>query len=253
MKHSITRLLAVLIGFSLFMQVGQAQEDEASISLSAKGLRSLSITVDEGNFQLIVLEDFEQAEDWTAHSNNPITPSQARKLAQVGEIRSLRDPDRSSYKGETYSPEPNLNEDLNHILGVKTAFLNPGVDLVEVKPPQEYTIEGNVRQISIWVLGRDYKHTLYVKLRDYKGRLHHLKLGQLNFTGWRKLIVPIPVRIPQTDKHIALKKNLSFVSFFVRSHPKEVTGSFYFYLDGFKILLDNFQLNYPGAEIKDNW
>ncbi len=200
----------------------------------------------------IDLEDFEQAEDWKAYATSPIGETKTLKLVQRGEIRATDDENMVPPEGEALSVEVDPNNP-NHILGIKTYFINRGFDRVEVKPPHEFIIKGKVRQFSIWVLGRNYRHTLYLKIRDYKGNFHKIRLGRLNFFGWRKFVVAVPGWVPQSTRFALIDKNLHFYSFFVESDVHEVGGEFYFYLDGFKTLVDKSELVYPGSEIKDNW
>ena len=198
------------------------------------------------------LEDFEDAEDWTAASTNPLGDPSARKLTQIGPIQSIRDTAERPPNVESYSIEQEPNNP-NHILGVRTHFRLMGEDVIEVKPPHDYVVPDNVRLFSVWVLGRNFRHVLYIKLRDYRGRVHKLKLGRLDFLGWRKLIVSVPDWLPQTTRFSSLDKKLHFVSFFVQSWHHEKPGKFYFYLDGFRVLADSYNLDYPGSQIKDNW
>jgi hypothetical protein len=141
----------------------------------------------------------------------------------------------------------------NYVLGVKTYFADRGFDRVEVAPPQEYIIKGQARQVSVWVLGRKFRHTLFAKFRDFKGNTHNIRLGRLDFFGWRKLTAPIPGFIPQSTRYSLQDKNIKFVSLFVTSDPHEVGGEFYFYVDDLEVRTDKQDAIYPGFEIKDNW
>ena len=59
--------------------------------------------------------------------------------------------------------------------------------------------------------------------------------------------------LPQSTRYSLLDKNLHFVSLFVTHDVHEVPGTFYFYVDGLKVLVDQSEQQYPGSEIKDNW
>ena len=37
------------------------------------------------------------------------------------------------------------------------------------------------------------------------------------------------------------------------SDVHEVPGTFYFYVDNLKVLVDRSEVEYPGSEVKDNW
>lgn len=194
----------------------------------------------------IILDDFEESEDWRVKSTNPLGETRTLKLVQRGLIKDVFDektvPDNGGDKIEK-----------NHILGVKTFFSTKGFDRVELYPPHEYIIKGKVRQISVWVLGRKYRHTLFAKFRDYKDNTHNVRMGKLDFFGWRKLTATIPGYIPQSTRFALLDKNLHFVSLFVTSDTHEVAGEFYFYVDDLQVRADRSESKYPGSEIKDNW
>ena len=64
--------------------------------------------------------------------------------------------------------------------------------------------------------------------------------------------VIIPGWLPQSTAFAMLDKNLHFVSFFVESDVFEVPGTFYFYLDQFRVITDLSE--FTGDEtIRDNW
>ncbi|MBX7059434.1 MAG: flagellar filament outer layer protein FlaA [Leptospirales bacterium] len=201
---------------------------------------------------LDTVEDFEEAEDWRAKATSPLGDTRVLKIVQRGEIRATDDENARPPAEEAYSIYQNAASP-NHILGVKTYFNDRGFDRVEVFPPQEFIVRGKARQFSIWVLGRNFRHTLSIKLRDYRGHLHTLDFGRLDFFGWRRLTVTVPGWLPQSTRYSLLDKNLHFVSLFVTSDHHEVGGTFYFYVDGLKTLVDRSEQSYPGSEILDNW
>jgi len=207
----------------------------------------------------VILEDFEEAEDWRAKSTTPLGETKIVKMVQRGLIKDVFDErsvplvkaDDGKLKPSSEGQEELMNK--NHILGVKTYFANRGFDRVEVSPPHEYIIKGKARQVSVWVLGRNYNHVLFAKLKDYKGKLHSIRLGKLDFFGWRKLTASVPGFIPQSSRFALQDKNLRFVSLYVTSDTHEVGGDFYFYLDNLEVRTDKTDMLYPGYEIKDNW
>ncbi|MCE9501243.1 MAG: flagellar filament outer layer protein FlaA [Leptospira sp.] len=207
----------------------------------------------------IILEDFEEAEDWRARATTPLGETKILKMVQRGIMKDVFDentvPDGvdKDKDGKVTDPEQRNRIDKNHLLGVKTYFANRGFDRVEVSPPHEYIIKGKARQVSVWVLGRKFRHTLYVKFRDYRGDTHNIRLGRLDFFGWRKLTATIPGFLPQSTRFALLDKNLHFVSLFVTSDVHEVGGNFYFYVDDLEVRADKSDARYPGYEIKDNW
>jgi hypothetical protein len=243
--QKIVSIILLLLSYGLFSQ----QPAEQPTQPTQPPRQDVS---NESPLVQIDLEDFEEAEDWYAKATSPLGETKTLKLVQRGEIRATDDENMRPPEGEALSVEVDPNNP-NHILGVKTYFVNRGFDRVEVKPPHPYVLKGKVRQFSIWVLGRNYRHTMYLKIRDYRGGIHKIRLGRLDFFGWRKFTVAVPGWIPQSTRFALIDKNLQFISIFVVSDVHEVGGEFYFYVDGLKALVDKSELVYPGSEIKDNW
>jgi hypothetical protein len=233
------------------------------IGYNSSGLLAQADTAKAGDGKdktgLIVdwLNDFEDCEDWRAVSTCPIGETKIRKYA--GKPYPMKDGQPVNDKGEPgefpdTSPEEegNIVHQNKYVLGVKTYFMDRGFDRVEVFPPNEYIIRGKAKEIRVWVLGRKFRHTLYVKLRDYKGDIHKLKIGRLDFWGWREMSVIIPGWLPQSSNYAVMDKNLHFVSFFVESDKFEAPGPFYFYLDQFRVVTDLSEFT-GDDRIKDNW
>lgn len=197
------------------------------------------------------LNDFEDCEDWRADATCPLGETKIRKIAG----KPLK---ANESTGDVEAEQINLTDDngVTHkdefVLGVRTYFQERGQDRVEVFPPNEYIVRGKAKEIKVWVLGRKFRHTLYVKLRDYRGNIHKLKLGRLDYWGWRELNVIVPGWLPQSSQYAMLDKNLHFVSFFVESDMYEVPGTFYTYLDDFRVITDLSEFT-GDSSIKDTW
>jgi hypothetical protein len=198
------------------------------------------------------MNDFENCEDWRAVSTCPLEETKIRKME--GMPRKMEQGKQTPLvKQEDLSePDKNITHESKYVLGVKTYFIERGYDRVEVFPPNEYIIRGKAREIRVWALGRQFRHTLYVKLRDFRGTTHKIKIGRLDFWGWKELKVIVPGWLPQSTRYAMLDKNLRFVSFYVESDHYEVPGTFYFYLDNFKIRTDLSEFT-GDTSIKDNW
>jgi hypothetical protein len=201
--------------------------------------------------------DFEDCEDWRAVATCPIGDTKIRKIP--GKPRPVNDQGQfvneegqpGEFKNE-FTDDNGITHKNDYVLGVKTYFLDRGFDRVEAFPPYEYIIRGKAREIRVWVLGRKFRHTLYVKLRDYKGQIHKLKVGRLDFWGWKDMSVIIPGWLPQSASYAMLDKNLHFVSFFIVSDLYEVPGTFYAYFDQLRVITDLSE--FTGDEfIKDTW
>jgi hypothetical protein len=242
----ITMLLG--LGANLYSQAGgqqqQPQQPQGNTGNQAadQGKKNVAALED------ILLNDFENSEDWRAQSTTPLGDTKIKKVIQVGPIEDVTNPNEI-----TPDEKGRFVEGQNHVLGVKTFYVERGFDRVEVRPPHEYIVQGIARQMSIWALGRQFRHTLYVKLRDYRGELHTLRIGRLDFFGWRKMSITIPGWLPQSTRYALLDKNLHFVSLYTVCDKKEVPGQFYFYVDDLRMKVDKTDTEYPGSQIKDIW
>jgi hypothetical protein len=196
------------------------------------------------------MDDFEACEDWRAASTCPIGETKIRKVP--GKPRPIDDNGNEINYPDTITDDNGITHENKYVLGVKTYYLDRGYDRVEVFPPNEYIIRGKAKEVKLWVLGRKFRHTLYIKLRDYRGTIHKIKIGRLDFWGWRELSVVIPGWLPQSPGYALLDKNLHFVSFFVESDLYEVPGTFYFYLDNFRVITDLSEFT-GDTSIRDNW
>jgi len=203
------------------------------------------------------LNDFESCEDWRATSTCPLGDTDIRKVPGKPRPANINGQfvNQNGEPGEFPTDqvdENGISHKNEYCLGVKSYFLDRGFDRVETFPPNEYIIRGKAREMKMWVLGRKKRHTLFVKLRDYRGDIHKLKIGRLDFWGWKELSVIVPGWLPQLSSYALLDKNLHFVSFFVESDLYEVPGTFYFYLDQFRVVTDLSE--FTGDEsIKDTW
>ncbi|MCL1833038.1 MAG: flagellar filament outer layer protein FlaA [Leptospirales bacterium] len=203
------------------------------------------------------LNDFEDCEDWRAVPTCPLGETKIRKYP--GKPRPLKDGqpvnengEPGEFANETTEEDTGIVHKNSFVLGVKTYFMDRGFDRVEVMPPNEYIIRGRAKEVKIWVLGRKFRHTLFVKLRDYKGNTHKIKMGRLDFWGWREMSAIVPGWLPQMTNYAVMDRNLHFVSFFVEHDRFEAPGPFYFYLDQFRVITDLSE--FTGDEyIRDNW
>ncbi|MDA3901359.1 MAG: endoflagellar filament sheath protein [Spirochaetes bacterium] len=254
MKREVkTLLLTILAGFLIVLvgdfNIGLIAQDAPADDIPAPAARGAEKKRLDG---LVVdwMNDFEDSEDWRAMSTCPLGDTKIRKMPgkpnEVKEDGTVEDVkvELTDENGVTHKDE--------YVLGVKTYFADRGFDRVEVFPPNEYIVRGKAKEVRVWVLGRKFRHTLYIKLRDYRGKIHKLKVGRLDFWGWKEMSVIVPGWLPQSAKYAMMDKNLHFVSFFVESDKFEVPGTFYFYMDNFRIVTDLSEFT-GDPDIKDNW
>lgn len=196
------------------------------------------------------LSDFEACEDWRATATTPLGDTKIRKIA--GKPRPVDENGNVTETPNEYTDENGIKHNAEYVIGIKGYFAERGFDRIEAFPPNEYIVRGKAKEVKVWVLGRKFRHTLYIKLRDFQGKFVSIKIGRLDFWGWREMTAIIPGWVPQAAKYALLDKNLHFVSFYVECDHFEVPGTFYTYLDNFRIITD--MTEYTGDSfIKDTW
>ncbi|MDR2481031.1 MAG: flagellar filament outer layer protein FlaA [Spirochaetaceae bacterium] len=161
-------------------------------------------------------------------------------------------------------------------LGIQGAFDRQGFNWIDIYPtltddpdgnPAEIPLLGRTRFIDIWVWGSNLNYTLEAYIRDNRGVIHTISMGNLKFTGWRNLRSAIPSGIPMVSNIIPRSTHAStFVKFRLWTDPRERTYvdierdkagkitkivPFYVYLTQLKVLSDVYETIYDGDELAD--
>jgi len=153
--------------------------------------------------------------------------------------------DKKPIEGETAAQ---IKENDKYVLGAKIEHIHRAVTSFSIAPTQPLPIPGITKTISLWVVGRNVKHELYVILDDQFGNRAKVPLGNLAFTGWKKLTAAIPPNIRQADPRYPSKTGISLRSFLVETDPAETYGTYYLYLDDLRAVTDLFTENNRDAD-----
>lgn len=159
-------------------------------------------------------------------------------------------------------------------LGVKAQFIKKGYNWIELYPDKatgknildangnpDPTIEtkrepmnliGVVKSLDVWVWGGNYKYWIEFYLLDYKGFLHRVPVGDIDFVGWRNLRTKIPEYIPQAEKHVPFLKPLKLQTIKFWAYPDERVDQFYVYLDYMQVQTDVYLERFNGDDLANN-
>jgi len=148
--------------------------------------------------------------------------------------------DKKPVTGET---DAQLKESDKYVLGAKIEHLHRAVTSFSISPTQPLPVPGITKTLSIWVVGRNVKHQLFVVVEDQFNNKAKIPLGDLAFAGWKKLTAAIPPNIRQNDPRYPSKAGLSIVSLVVETDPAETYGSYYIYFDDLRAVTDLFTEN----------
>lgn len=188
----------------------------------------------------IPISHFEDADVWAA--GMPV---------DQGVIFSMKRKGRPLEVPEVDPQDGTANE---YVLGVKVAFNQRGHSHFKINPPKPIKIPGITKAITLWVCGRSFRHRLFLHLLDYKGSEMILTMGMLDFVGWKKISIPIPVSIEQDDYHNTEWRGISYSGMSVKCDPRETYGLYYLYFDELRAITDIYNEEYRDeADMQDGW
>ncbi|MFO8063205.1 MAG: flagellar filament outer layer protein FlaA [Spirochaetota bacterium] len=142
-----------------------------------------------------------------------------------------------------------------YVLGVKTQFFPPRNNTsIYIQANRPLAIPGIAKTLSVWVVGRNFNHNLYVVLRNFSGDTSVLHMGRMNFSGWRQLSVPIPPDIEQRDVHYSDQGGIEIIGFIIEPDLLESYGSYYVYFDDLRAQTDLFsEESRDPDDMQDSW
>ncbi|MEI8093215.1 MAG: flagellar filament outer layer protein FlaA [Spirochaetales bacterium] len=147
-------------------------------------------------------------------------------------------------------------------LGVQAKYDRKGFNYYEIYPvkkdasgnlaPYGMPLPGIAKTIDLWVWGSNFRTSLEIHVRDYRGIPFVLDAGSLNFAGWKNIRVEIPSSIPQTQVYLPHYQGLKLTKFVVRTEPTERVDVFFTYIDHLKVLTDMHQNPFDGKPMQDS-
>ena len=148
-----------------------------------------------------------------------------------------------------------IKEQDQYVLGVKVSFFHRGPATFSIHPLNPIPIEGITKTISVWVVGRNYPHTLKVDFLDYNGQPQEITMGMLNFVGWKKLTVAVPPSILQTQYHYGGARNgIAITGLTVYTDDLDTYGTYYIYFDDMRAVTDLFgESKRDSDDMSDGW
>lgn len=212
------------------------------------------------NFQTIVIETFDDSDlTWTSHEATG--SDRTGRWVVTGSKFISEDFPRfqavATFPDALYPVEPQNFEPRS--LGIQAAFDRQGYNYLEIYPVEEnqegeavpsgIPIPGRAQSIDMWVWGSNYDYYLEIHLMDHRGIVHTLRLGNINYRGWRNLRVNIPTHIPQEVVYVPQLKGLELTKIVMWTRPEEAVAGFYLYLDNIQVLTDVFDQPFDGRDL----
>ncbi len=231
-------LFIVIISFICILY-GYAQEGISEPDPGLIGIESAQQSLRE-----VSISKFEDAAFWYA------------KIGADDGIITVRDKVGSPSEKEPIEGEQEvgINEVDEKVLGVKVDFFRRGMVDFYINPIRPLPIEGITKTVSMWVSGRNTRHTLKLIIKDHFGNYAELTMGDLNFSGWKKMVVAIPSNIVQRDYHYNDKMGIHIIGFKIECDLEETYGKYYVYFDDLRAVTDLFaEQNRDADDIDDAW
>jgi hypothetical protein len=238
MKTRLTMVLlaiSVLAGFPLFAQTvtaGEPNPAEIGKDQAQQLLKEVSIS------------KFEDAAFWYAAM--PLDMGVAAVKRLEGSPQGKKPIEDEAKLG--------IKEDDKFVLGTKVSFFRRGDSYFSIHPLNPMPVEGIVKTVSVWVVGRNYNHVLKLMFDDYRGQAQELTFGTLNFIGWKKMTVAVPPSILQTEYHYTYRSGIRITGLKVECDPMDAYGTFYIYFDDMRSVTDLFGESKRDADdMSDGW
>ncbi len=185
--------------------------------------------------QTLLVDDFEEAGEWAAYM--PRDYGVAIAMRREG------------------GPKDLVSDKNKYVLGIKVEFMKRDWSWVSITPARPIKIKGITKTISLWVVGRNFKHTLFLVLKDYLDNVKFLKAEKLIWVGWKQVNINIPDTIDQENYKITEDRGITFLGFRIEFDPDDLLGRPYFtYFDYLTADTDLFsEKNQNPDDMLDNW
>lgn len=243
MKRRVSRSICLAIILVSLLSAGGAFAQEKPVNLESKDIQDF---------------DDPEAQPWFVMGSK-FSTADFPKVAYV-----------NSWPISIYGYNP-ADKDKLRTLGVAMLFDRKEYNWVDVVPgkktgsgedvkyePVELPLPGRVAMLDMWIWSGNFNYYVEAFIRDYKGIVHTIYMGDLNHVGWKNFRINIPSNIPQSKKYLPKLEGLKLVKFRIWTRPTEVVAipagaeepahkkAIYFYFDRLKVLTDTYEDMYDG-------
>lgn len=247
MKQQIARALCLFLVMFTISGVGVLFADENTINLESVVIQNFDDPANQpwfvigSKFSTAGFPQMAYAKTWPVAlygTNLPV----GKDLRSLGVAMLF---DRKEYNWVDIVPGKKTGE------GDKTTY-----------EPIELPLPGRVKMLDMWVWSSNFSYYMEAFVRDYKGIVYTIELGDLNFIGWKNLRINIPESIPQAQKYLPRHEALKLVKFRIWTRPNEnvalvtddpkatpMDRSVKFYFDNIKVLTDTFEALFDGDNL----
>jgi hypothetical protein len=242
-------IIAVLMALSILAAAG------AQPSVGNPDPNRIGVDTAQQKLQTVSVDKFEAAGSWNVYVSSDSGVATGRPF-EGGPAGKADEPAVE----ERYAGIDPLVAD-KYVYGIRVDFLRRGHSEILVMANKPIPIEGITKTLSVWVVGRNYNHTLKIIIQDFFNNRFELTMGKLNFQGWKKLSVAVPPQNPdgisgiiQRNFHYNNQMGIKVLGFKIECDPMETYGSYYAYFDDLRAVTDLFAEDSRDADdMTDGW
>jgi hypothetical protein len=249
----------VVVGavFCLISAIAFAQTTSSDLNLDAAKAEQIGTDSAEQKLKEVSIDKFESEGTWVAAMSSDEGIIKGRLFDGTPHVWTDKEP-----SGKKAIPdESGKNIPDTKVYGVRVDYFRRGYNSFSITAVKPLPVEGIAKTLSVWVVGRNYNHTLKLVLEDYWGSQFELYMGKLNHSGWKLMTVAIPPQNPdgksgiiQKDYHYSTRMGLKIVGFKVECDPTDAYGSYYIYFDDMRVVTDLYEIEARDKDdMNDTW
>lgn len=223
-------------------------------------------------FRFYMAADFEDAKLWNIQSVNGDTLARLVRQEPVSQPPSSTDAftwQDHFYTDLFYTMQSALIDKRpppakpQYSLEILWRVQRPGEENINIVPPHPSSlrhqkeiyasVHARALEISLWCKANSKKQSLYALFYTSKGNVQKVKIGSLDFQGWRRLQAKLPLHINQFRKGKDRNPWFHFAGLQVSTDKSERPGFYSLLVDQVVILADGYFSHYAGEKIQDDW
>lgn len=246
MKKILFTAIALLLSAGLVFAQSDTADSKGNSSLADPDPNNVGADSAASALREVSLDKFERDGSWNIH----ISPD-----AGLATVRL--------FEGSPAAKVPLEGEEEQtdtHALGCKIEFFRRGVNSIYITAVRPIPIEGITKTVSVWIAGRNQNHDIYLLVQDYYGHDFELYLGNLGFSGWKRLSTAVPPSIDgehgiiQASAYHGDRPGLRIRGFRIDCNPMLARGTYFVYFDDLRAVTDLYDMeNRDEDDMVDNW
>jgi len=218
----------------------------------------------ENGVEMLLVDDFEERVKWRVETLKPISwflrfvkrvPESEYGFYADKKVHPLfvQDLDILKKSAEVQHRSPPAEQ--LYAQELQIFISDPGKDAVLIRIPESIhqTWSGRPVALALWVYGTRKKERLYAVISNSVRKDTTLKLADLDFEGWKRIEVAIPVYLQKRNRNKTKSFDFRLEGLKLVTHASQEEGPSLFMFDLVMVLVDHGSNQFPGYKIRDEW